>query len=98
MLALYDNGEVDGDTVSVILNGEVIIDKQGLKSSAFKKAIYLSPEDGDSLMLVLFAENLGLYPPNTGLLIIKDGEESYYVRFNADFDRNAALMLRRKPK
>ena len=98
ILSLYDNGEVDGDTVSVLLNGDVIIAKQGLKSSAFKKTIYISPDESDSILLVLYAENLGLYPPNTGLLIIKDGEETYQVRFKADYDRNAAIMLRRKYK
>jgi len=98
MLALYDNGEVDGDTVSVIMNGEIVIEKQGLKSVAFKKTIYLSPDDRDSVLLVLFAENLGAYPPNTGLLVIKDGEESYNVRFKADYDRNAAILLRKKLK
>lgn len=98
VLALYDNGEIDGDTVSVILNGELIIEKLLLKSVAFKKTIYLAPDESDSVLLVLFAENLGVYPPNTGLLIVKDGEESYYVRFNADYDRNAAILLRRKLK
>jgi hypothetical protein len=98
VLALYDNGEVDGDTVSVIMNGEIIIEKQVLKSAAFKKTIYLAPDESDSVLLVLYAENLGLYPPNTGLLIVKDGEESFYVRFKADYDQNAAILLRRKPK
>ena len=36
-LALYDNGEIDGDTVSVFMNGEVLMSKQGLKASAIKK-------------------------------------------------------------
>ena len=98
VLALYDNGEVDGDTVSVILNGEIIIEKQRLTSAAYKKTIYLSPDAGDSVLLVLYAENLGIYPPNTGLLIVKDGEENYYVRFKADYDRNAAILLRKKLK
>ena len=98
ILALYDNGEVDGDTVSVILNGDIIIAKQGLKSSAFKKTIYIAPDESDSILLVLYAENLGLYPPNTGLLIIKDGDETYQVRFKADYDRNAAILLKRKSK
>ncbi len=98
VLALYDNGEVDGDTVSVILNGEIIIEKQRLTSAAFKKTIYFSPDETDSVLLVLYAENLGIYPPNTGLLIVKDGEESYYVRFKADYDRNAAILLRKKLK
>ncbi|TMI89688.1 MAG: hypothetical protein E6H08_16090, partial [Bacteroidetes bacterium] len=41
-LALYDNGEIDGDTVSVIMNGEIILAKQGLKASAIKKTIYIT--------------------------------------------------------
>lgn len=98
VLALYDNGEVDGDTVSVIFDRELIIEKQVLKSVAFKQTIYLSPDESDSVLLVLYAENLGIYPPNTGLLIIKDGEENYYVRFKADYDRNAAILLRKKLK
>ena len=97
-IALYDNGEVDGDTVSVIINDEMFIDKQGLKSSAFRKTFYVPQQDSDSLLVVLYAENLGKYPPNTGLLQIKDGEEIFYVRFKADLDRNAAIVLRRKYK
>ena len=97
-IALYDNGEVDGDTVSVIINDEMFIQKQGLKSSAFRKTFYVPRTESDSLLVVLFAENLGKYPPNTGLLQIKDGEEIFYVRFKADLDRNAAIVLRRKSK
>ena len=97
-IALYDNGEVDGDTVSVIINDELFIEKQGLKSSAFRRTFYIPNRDTDSLLVVLFADNLGKYPPNTGLLQIKDGEEIFYVRFKADLDRNAAIVLRRKYK
>ena len=97
-IALYDNGEVDGDTVSVIINDEMFIEKQGLRSSAFRKTFYIPQQDSDSLLVVLYAENLGKYPPNTGLLQIKDGEEIFYVRFKADLDRNAAIVLRRKYK
>ena len=97
-IALYDNGEVDGDTVSVIINDVMFIEKQGLRSSAFRKTFYVPENESDSLLVVLFANNLGKYPPNTGLLQIKDGEEIFYVRFKADFDRNAAIVLRRKYK
>ena len=97
-IALYDNGEVDGDSVSVIINDEMFIEKQGLKSSAFRKTFYVPENESDSLLVVLYADNLGKYPPNTGLLQIKDGEEIFYVRFKADLDRNAAIVLRRKSK
>lgn len=94
VLALYDNGEVDGDTVSVLLNGEVIIAKECLRVSAIKKTIHV-PKD-DSFTLVLYAENLGKYPPNTGLLIVYDGNDSYQIRFSADLNQNAAVIFKRK--
>ena len=97
VLALYDNGEVDGDTVSVLLNGEVIIPKQCLKTVAFKKTIYIAPGEFQ-VNIVLYAENLGIYPPNTGLLVIFDGEDRHNVRFSADYEKNSAIILKRKLK
>ena len=95
VLSLYDNGIVDGDTVSVFMNGENIISKQRLKEAATKKTIYIS-SNADSVQLVLFAENLGSIPPNTGLLTVRDGDDVYQVRFSADLQKNASIMLRRR--
>jgi hypothetical protein len=95
VLSLYDNGMVDGDTVSVFLNGNPLISKQQLKVSAFKKTIYITP-DMDSVELVLFADNLGSIPPNTGLLTVLDGDQTFHVRFSADLQKNAAIRLHRK--
>ena len=95
VLILYDNGEVDGDTVSVLLNGEMFMPKQGLKTAAIKKTIYITPGN-EEMTLVLYAENLGKYPPNTGLLVVYDGEERYQLRFSADFQKNASVMFQRK--
>lgn len=94
-LALYDNGEIDGDTVSLFLNGEVLMAKQGLKASAIKKTIYITPGNED-FTLVLFAENLGKYPPNTGLLVVHDGEDVYNLRFSSDFQKSTGIVFRRK--
>lgn len=94
-LSLYDNGEIDGDTVSVFMNGEVLMSKQGLKASAIKKTIYITPGNED-FTLVLFAENLGKYPPNTGLLVVRDGDDVYNLRFSSDFQKNAGIVFRRK--
>jgi hypothetical protein len=96
VLILYDNGIVDGDTVSVVLNDEVIIPKQGLSEKAYRKVIRTTPDVGDSLRLVMYAENLGSIPPNTGLLIVEDGEDRYDIMFEGDLKRNSAVILRRK--
>jgi hypothetical protein len=96
-LTLYDNGEVDGDTVSVYLNGRLLMPHQGLSTRAIKKTIYMLP-GADSVQLVMYAESLGSIPPNTGLLVVHDGETIYEVRFSADMKKNAAIVLRRKPR
>ena len=95
VLSLYDNGEIDGDTVSLVLNGNIILSKQGLTDKAIRKTIAAS-EIGDSSKLVLYAENLGRIPPNSGLLILQDGNERYQVRFSGDLQKNAAVILRRR--
>jgi hypothetical protein len=94
-LVLYDNGIVDGDTVSVVLNDEVIIPKLGLTEQAYRKVIKIPPGLGDSLQLVIYAENLGSIPPNSGLLIIEDGSDRHEVRFEGDMKRSPAVTLRR---
>ncbi|MBL7729783.1 MAG: hypothetical protein JNM88_01285 [Chitinophagaceae bacterium] len=96
VISLYDNGEIDGDTVSVFMNGEAILSKQGLKSSAIKKTIYITQGQEEDFTLVMFAESLGKYPPNTGLLVIRDGDDVYNLRFSSDFEKNAGIVFRRK--
>jgi hypothetical protein len=95
ILSLYDNGEVDGDTVSIFANRKEILYKQKLSTSATKLAIPLTPFE-DSLYIIMFAENLGTIPPNTGLLILQLGNERREIRFSCDMQKNAGLLLRRK--
>ncbi len=95
LLTLYDNGEVDGDTVSVLMNGDLIIAKQGLSTTAAKKTIYI-PASTDRVELVMYAESLGSIPPNTGLLVIRDGKDLYEIRFSGDLQKNASIVFNRK--
>jgi hypothetical protein len=94
-LTLYDNGEVDGDTVSVVMNGEVIMPKVGLSTKAFKKTIDTKAA-GDSIQLIMYAESLGSLPPNTGLLIVYDGKDRYEIRFSGDMQKSSAIVFRRR--
>ena len=96
VLSLYDNGEIDGDTVSIVLNDKVIIAKQRLSTSVINTTVYPSQFAGDSLKLIMYAENLGTIPPNTGLLIIQDGEARNEIRFEGDLQKNSAIILRRR--
>ncbi len=97
LIALYDNGEVDGDTVTVLMNGEVIMPSVGLSTQAVRKTIY-TKDLPDSVQIVMYAETLGSLPPNTGLLVVYDGAERYEIRFSGDLQKNAAIVFRRKQK
>lgn len=98
VLSLFDNGTVDGDTVSILLNGRVIIPRVGLLERAYNKTVYLTPDMGDSIRIIMYAENLGSIPPNTGLLVVRDGERNYEILFSGDLKKNAEIVLVRKNK
>jgi len=93
--SFYDNGVVDGDIISVYLNGQNVVDKALLKESATKKTVAI-PKTDEDIVLLLVAETLGTIPPNTGLLIIHDGTKRYEVRFSADLQTNASIIIRQK--
>jgi len=95
-LSFYDNGTVDGDTVSMVLNGKIIAEKIKLTTNAFRIIIPTKINQNDSLLLVMHAESLGLIPPNTGLLIIQDGATRHEIRFEGDMQRSSAIVLRKK--
>lgn len=94
-ITLYDNGEVDGDTVSVLINGTIIMPKVGLSTNAVRKKIS-TVNTGDSIQLIMYAETLGSLPPNTGLLIVYDGAERYEIRFSGDMQKSSAIVFKRK--
>ena len=96
VLTLYDNGVVDGDTVSVLMNGKILMPKIGLSTRAVRKTITLTPDMPDSIQLILYAENLGSISPNTGLLVVHDGEDIYEIRFSGDMNKSSAIVFKRK--
>lgn len=97
LITLYDNGEVDGDTVSVLMNGDVIMPMVGLSTNPVRKTIY-TKDITDSIQIVMYAENLGALAPNTGLLIVYDGKDRYEIRFSGDLKKNAAIVFKRKER
>ena len=94
VLSLYDNGEIDGDTVSVFLNNELVLAKVGLRAQAFKHTIAIKP--GEVVQLTLFAENLGSIPPNTGLLVLTTNDQRYQVNFSSTLNKSSSIVIRRK--
>jgi hypothetical protein len=94
-LSFYDNAEVDGDSISVFLNGALVIAHQELNERAFNVYVKLDSTK-DINEVSMFAENLGKYPPNTALMVISDGEKRYETFLSSDFNGNATIRLRRR--
>ncbi|MFZ6023452.1 MAG: hypothetical protein ACOYVG_03250 [Bacteroidota bacterium] len=94
-LELYDNGSIDYDSVSVYLNNQLLIPKVKLDHKAIQKTIRL-----DSTLtyheLSMFAENLGMIPPNTAALIIYDGEKRYELILTSDLNKTATIRLKNR--
>jgi hypothetical protein len=95
-IKLYDNGTIDGDTVSVFHNGKLLVSHQLLSTKAVEVMIDISKENPRH-EIVLFAENLGSIPPNTALLIIQAGNKRYELRASADLSKNASLIFEYDP-
>ena len=77
------------------MNGTVIMPRVGLTTNAVKKTIY-TKDAGDSIQLVMYAETLGTIPPNTGLLIVYDGNDRYEIRFSGDMQKSSGIVFRRR--
>lgn len=90
-IALYDNGLVDGDSVSLYLNGAPLVQHIRLTENAFRYTVRLKP--GIVNELSLMAENLGSIPPNTGLLMVQSAGNRFPVYFSADLKTNARILI-----
>ena len=79
-LDVYDNGEIDGDAISLFYNQQIILSNQTLTHKSIH--IDLSLDSTKQFNeITMFGENLGLIPPNTALLIINDGKNRFQVIF-----------------
>jgi hypothetical protein len=97
-LDVYDNGTIDGDTVSIFYNGKMIMNNRRLSSKPIEIDITLD-ENTSLHSIVLFAENLGSIPPNTALIIFTTAAGKRYELFSsATLQQNAELIFEYKPK
>jgi len=91
-IRLYDNGQVDNDTISVYLNGKLILASKRL--SATPITYELKMEEGVDYTLVMVAENMGGIPPNTSLMIVQDGDRRHQVSITSTEQKNAMVRFR----
>lgn len=90
---LYDNGEIDGDTISVYMDGKPIVSNKGLSTAPITLHLKMD-ETNSEHVLVMVAENLGRIPPNTSLMIVQDGDKRYQVSISSTEQKNAMVRFR----
>ena len=96
-VSIYDNGEIDGDMISIFYNKQLILNNQKLTHKSIRMELKLDSTKQYN-EITMFAENLGLIPPNTALLIVDDGKTKYNIRLSSSLEKNATIRIRRKAK
>ena len=92
---LFDNGEIDGDTISVYLDNKLVLSSKRLTSSPLLVKIPMSDDDNEH-ELTMVAENLGTIPPNTSLMVVEAGEQRFDVRITSTEQKNAVVRFKYK--
>jgi len=92
---VYDNGEIDGDSISVFFNGKLVLSHQRLGYKAIELKLNFD-QNRQVNELVMYAENLGEIPPNTALMLVSDGKKRYELRLSSNLEKNATIRIKRK--
>ncbi len=91
-LDFYDNAEIDGDSITVMLDNRVLVSNQklGLKPVSLEIKVDLDHPEQEVTMI---ADNLGSIPPNTAMLIITAAEKRYRLFLTSDKQRSAQVRF-----
>jgi hypothetical protein len=88
----YDNGQVDGDTISVFVNNMPAVSSKGLSAKPVSITVKIDlnrPEQE----VIMVGENLGTIPPNTALMIVNAGDTRYQLYLTSDEQKNAMVRF-----
>jgi hypothetical protein len=94
-LNFYDHGEIDGDSISLFLNGKLIHQHVLLKASPFEFTIAVADLQDDN-ELIMVAENLGSIPPNTSLMIVWVNGVRHEARLESSENTSAMIHFKKQ--
>ncbi len=97
-IKLYDNGVVDGDSISVYFDKKIVLANKGLSEVPLIIKLKMDEDDAEH-ELVMVALNLGRIPPNTSLMIVESGDQRFDVHISSNEQKNAVVRFKyQKPK
>jgi hypothetical protein len=91
-IELYDNGEIDGDTISIYHNNTLIRSHMRLSQKPISITIGVNPSQPHH-EIIMVAENLGSIPPNTSVMIINTPSNRYELFISSSEQKNAKVIL-----
>lgn len=93
-LTIWDNGQVDEDRISILLNGKFILENYSITSTVKILEISLSDKQIDTIKII--ALNEGSLPPNTAAIKIESKFEEYPILTQAKLNEVRTIYLRKK--
>ena len=91
MIKIFDNGVIDGDVITLIINGVIVFDKIKLSTRPITYA--LKSNTDNQFQIEFYADTLGDIPPNTGLISISSSSKTSEALFLSDLKKTSAIKL-----
>lgn len=88
---VWDSEIIDGDRISLIVDGDTILSDYTLTGT--KRAIAHKLDNKGYNYVLLYAHNVGSLPPNTAALSIDDGDKEQVLVLSADLQTNGAYSI-----
>jgi len=88
----YDNGEVDGDSITVFYNSKIVLSHKMLTTKAISLTLSLDKNIKENI-ITMYADNMGTIPPNTALMIVTDGDKRYEVHITSDTEKSGSVLF-----
>jgi len=91
-LDFYDNAEIDGDSISVRVNGVTILTNKKLDITPVTTYVRIDVQNNFQ-EVEMVAENLGRIPPNTALLVVSAGDKRYKLYLTSTETKSAKVRF-----
>jgi hypothetical protein len=98
LIEVLDYDKIDGDNVSIFLNGKVLMDSVILSGQSVQLELDMATlSNGTGVdTLSIRANNEGYYYPNSGMLLIHDGQELKRMAVENDLGERTYLVLKKR--
>jgi len=91
-LDFYDNAQIDGDSITVLVDKQVVLTHQRLGAKPLTTFVKID-HNNTFHEIEMVAENLGSIPPNTAILIITAGKNRHLLSLSSSETKSARVRI-----